>query len=119
MEIKGFTYGWDSHRGMLGTESAKKSIETMAAMGGNWAALAFAVTQEKFSSTRFGFDYRRTDTDREIETAIKQLKESGLKVCLKPILNCEDGTWRANITFPEREFPVYDENGRLRSYWNE
>lgn len=44
MEIKGFTYGWDSHRGMLGTDSAKKSIETMAAMGGNWAALAFAVT---------------------------------------------------------------------------
>lgn len=119
MEIKGFTYGWDSHKGMLGTEKANESVKALAAMGGNWAALAFAVTQEKFSSSRFGMDFRFVDTDREIETAIKQLKDSGLKVCLKPILNCEDGTWRANITFPEREFPVYDEHGRLKGYWNE
>lgn len=119
MEIKGYTYGWDSRRGMLVTEKAQQSIDALAAMGCNWAALAFAVMQEKFSSSRFGFDYRYTDTDREIETAIGQLKAKGLKVCLKPILNCEDGVWRANITFPEKEFPVYDEHGRLKSYWNE
>lgn len=83
MEIKGFTYGWDSHKGMLGTEKANESVKALAAMGGNWAALAFAVTQEKFSSSRFGMDFRFVDTDREIETAIKQLKDSGLKVCLK------------------------------------
>ena len=80
MEIKGFTYGWDSHKGMLGTEKANESVKALAAMGGNWAALAFAVTQEKFSSSRFGMDFRFVDTDREIETAIKQLKDSGLKV---------------------------------------
>lgn len=119
MEIKGYTYGWDSHKGMLGTEKSAESIKAMAAMGGNWACLAFAVTQERFSSTRFGFDYRWCNTDREIERGIAQLKENGLKVCLKPILNCEDGTWRANITFPEREFPVYDKSGKLVSYWNE
>lgn len=119
MEIKGYTYGFDSRRGMLGTEKSNESVKTMAAMGCNWAALAFTVTQERFSSTRFGFDYRFTDTDREIERAIAQMKECGMKVCLKPILNCEDGTWRANITFPEKEFPVYDKNGRLMSYWNE
>ena len=102
MEIKGFTYGWDSHKGMLGTEKANESVKALAAMGGNWAALAFAVTQEKFSSSRFGMDFRFVDTDREIETAIKQLKDSGLKVCLKPILNCEDGTWRANITLDRK-----------------
>ena len=119
MEIKGYTYGWDSHKGMLGTEKSAESIKAMAAMGGNWACLAFAVTQERFSSTRFGFDYRWCNTDREIERGISQLKENGLKVCLKPILNCEDGTWRANITFPEREFPVYDRSGMLVSYWNE
>lgn len=119
MEIKGFTYGWDSHRGMLGTEKSAESIKALAAMGGNWACLAFAVMQEKFSSSRFGFDYRFTDTDREIETSIRQLKENGLKVCLKPVLNCEDGVWRANITFPEREFPVLDAHGRPKGYWNE
>lgn len=119
MEIKGYTYGFDSRRGMLGTPEAQRSVDVMAEMGCNWACLAFAVIQEKFSSTRFGFDYRFTDTDREIETAIDRLKAKGLKVCLKPMVNCGDGVWRANITFPEKEFPVYDEHGRLKSYWNE
>ncbi len=119
MEIKGFTYGWDSRKGMLGTKRAQESVQALAQMGGNWAALAFAVTQEKFSSSRFGFDFRFCNTDREVEAAVKQLKDAGFKVCMKPILNCEDGVWRANISFPEKEFPVYDEHGRLKSYWNE
>ena len=117
--IKGYTYGWDSHKGMLTDPRSKTSIKRMSDMGCNWAALAFAVTQERFSSVRFGFDFRYCDTDREIETAIGNIKKLGMKVCLKPVLNCEDGTWRANITFPEREFPVYDELGRKISYWNE
>lgn len=119
MEIKGFTYGWDSRKGMLGTDRARESVSTLAAIGGNWAALAFAVTQERFCSTRFGFDFRFCNTDREIERAVAQLKDAGFKVCMKPILNCEDGTWRAGISFPEREFPVYDNKGRQISYWNE
>ncbi|MBR4346444.1 MAG: glycosyl hydrolase family 53 [Oscillospiraceae bacterium] len=117
--IKGYTYGWGSRKGMLGTERSAASIARMAAMGCDWAALAFAVTQEKFSSTRFGFDFRFCNTDREIEVCIDEMHRQGLKICLKPVLNCEDGTWRANISFPEKEFPVYDEKGRLRSYWNE
>lgn len=119
MEIKGYSYGYNSRRGMLGTEKAMESIKALAAMGGNWAALAFAVSQEKFCSPFFGFDYRRNSTDREIEKAVSQLHSAGLKVCMKPMVNCDDGTWRANISFPEREFPVYDQHGRLKSYWNE
>lgn len=119
MEIKGFSYGYDSRRGMLGTDKAIDSVKALAAMGGNWAALCFSVNQERFSSPSFGYDYRRNATDREIESSIKQLHDAGLKVCLKPMVNCDDGTWRAHISFPEREFPVYDEHGRLKSYWNE
>lgn len=117
--IKGYTYGWDSRKGMLTRPDAESSVVKMSEMGCDWAALAFAVTQERFSSSRFGFDFRFCNTDREIETAIARIKAHGMKVCLKPVLNCEDGTWRANITFPDREFPVYDEHGRLKSYWNE
>ncbi len=104
MEIKGFTYGYDSRKGMLGTEESKRSIEALAALGGNWAALAFFVTQERPSSSRFGFDFRFGNTDKEIEKAVGHLKEQGLKVCLKPMINCEDGTWRAMISFPDESF---------------
>ncbi|MCR5807753.1 MAG: glycosyl hydrolase family 53 [Oscillospiraceae bacterium] len=117
--IKGFTYGWGSRRGMLATSESERSTDRMAALGIDYCALAFAVTQERFSSTRFGFDFRFCNTDREIEKQIESLHRRGIKVCLKPVLNCEDGVWRANISFPEKEFPVYDEHGKKKSYWGE
>lgn len=118
---KGFTYGWDGHRGMYKTDESYSSMKRLAAMGGDWAALAFAVMQESFSSSRFGFDYRFTVTDSEIILAINRLKSLGLKVCLKPIINCEDGVWRAHITFPDIEFPVTKKPARPyhNTYWDE
>lgn len=101
MRVKGFTYGWDAHRGMYKTEESKESIHALASLGCNYTALAFAVYQDTFSSTHFGFDYKWTVTDREIELAIQRIKAEGMKVCLKPILNCRDGVWRACISFPE------------------
>lgn len=119
MEIKGFTYGWDSRRGMLGTERSAESIGAMSELGINWAALAFGVSQEKYCSTSFGADYRFTNTDREIERAVAQMKERGLKVCLKPVVNCRDGFWRAHITFPDKEpFGETDIFGRPKGCWN-
>lgn len=119
--IKGFTYGWGSRKGMLADERSVRSIDAMSELGLNWAALAFAVTQEKFSSSRFGFDFRFCNTDREIEGCIERLHQKGLRVCLKPVLNCEDGIWRANIAFPDREFPVSADKkqGRFSGYWDE
>lgn len=117
--IKGYTYGWGSRKGMLTDERSIRSIDAMTELGLDWTALAFAVTQEKFSSSRFGFDFRFCNTDREIEFSISELHKRGLKVCLKPVLNCEDGIWRANISFPEREFPVSPDKGRFTGYWDE
>lgn len=97
---------------MYKTPEAAKSMEHLASLGTNWTALAFAVFQEKFSSTHFGFDYKYTVTDREIETAVNKFHSLGVKVCLKPILNCMDGNWRAYISFPE---PTFGHN----KYWDE
>lgn len=118
---KGFTYGWDGRRGMYRSEKSLESMKRMTAMGTDWTALAFAVTQEKFSSSRFGFDYRFTVTDFEIILAIQRLKSLGQKVCLKPVINCEDGVWRANISFPDIEFPVTKNPSpkRFNTYWDE
>lgn len=112
MDIKGFTYGYGAGKGMFTSPDAQISMEKLASLGGNWVALAMTVTQEHFYSTRFGFDYRFTATDKELTHAINKLKSLGLKVCLKPILNNEDGTWRANIGFPEADWGDVD-------YWRE
>ncbi len=104
MFIKGFTYGFDGRRNMYNDERAGISVNRMAALGCDWTALAFTVLQDKFSSSKFGFDYRFGIPDRELEGMIKKQHDAGLKVCLKPIINCADGTWRANISFPEADW---------------
>lgn len=119
MEIKGFTYGWDSRRGMFSDSRSLESMKRMAQTGTQWAALAFGIAQEKYYSTHFGFDFRFNSTDREIEAAVANLHSLGLKVCMKPVLNCMDGTWRAHISFPEREFPPHHDRFEHRSYWQE
>ena len=112
MKIKGFTYGYDGRRGDYRTPEAALSMDRLAALGGDWAALAFAVFQDSYHSTQIRPDYRFTATDRDVTAAVEQLHERGLKVCLKPMVNCADGVWRACIDFPDTEW------GR-GSYWKE
>ena len=112
MKIKGFTYGYDGRRGDYRTPEAACSMDRLAALGGDWAALAFAVCQDTYCSTQIRPDYRFTVTDRDVAAAADRLHERGLKVCMKPIVNCLDHVWRAYISFPEPQ-----PGGR--DYWRE
>ncbi len=112
MFIKGFTYGFDGKRGDYRTEQAAQSMERLAGLGGDWAALAFVVRQDSFCSTVIRPDYRYTVTDKDVITAADKLHSLGLKVCMKPIVNSADGVWRANIRFPEPEYGDTD-------YWKD
>ncbi|MBQ3761937.1 MAG: glycosyl hydrolase family 53 [Clostridia bacterium] len=112
MFIKGFTYGYDGRRGAYRLEEAALSMQRMAELGGNWTALAFSVMQDSFSSTLIRPDYRFTVTDKDIAAAVNRLHSLGHKVCLKPMVNCMDGVWRARIAFPEPEWGDKD-------YWKE
>lgn len=44
-------------------------------------------------------------TDEEIYWGIEEAHQLGLKVCLKPVVNCADGTWRAHINFLSPDVP--------------
>ena len=110
--MKGFTYGYDGRRGMYRMPEAAQSRERLATLGGDWAALAFVVTQDSFCSTCIRPDYRFTVTDKDIIAAVSHLHSLGLKVCMKPMVNCMDGVWRARISFPEPEWGDKD-------YWGE
>jgi hypothetical protein len=112
MFIKGYTYGFDGRRGLYQTEEAALSMERLAALGGDWAALAFVIRQDHFYSTQIRPDYRYTVTDKDVITAANKLHALGLKVCMKPMINSADGVWRAHIHFPEREWGDQD-------YWRE
>ncbi len=112
MWIKGFTYGWRSKRGAYRTEAAIKSQDLLFDLGINWMALAFSVVQNSFFSTEILFDYRTTITDKDIIFAVNRAHNRGVKVCLKPVINCGDGMWRARIDFPDADMLGNDR------YWN-
>lgn len=103
MDIKGFTYGWDSKRGACLKEEAFKSQDLLFDTGINWMCFAFSIHQEKFSSTEIYFDYRNSLTDKEIIHTINRAHQRGIKVCLKPVINLRDGVWRALINFPDED----------------
>ncbi|MCL6604740.1 MAG: glycosyl hydrolase family 53 [Paenibacillus sp.] len=107
--FKGMTYGWGAKRGDYRTSSAVKSMEKLADTGSEWIALSFWTWQDTIHSTKIYYDYGYTPTDRDIEFAVKQAKQLGLKVCLKPVVNSKDGIWRARIGFPEEADQYWSE----------
>lgn len=74
-------------------------------VGATWIGIAFAALQERAQSTEIPFEDAPTVTDDEVRWAIRQAKAQGLKVCLKPVVNVADGTWRAFIGFFDKEVP--------------
>ena len=103
MFIKGFSYGYNGRRGDYRTPEAFLSMERLSSLGGDWAALCFVVHQDTYHSTVIRPDYRFTVTDQDLVSAVNHLHSLGLKVCMKPMVNCADGIWRAYIQFPQPE----------------
>src|SRR5699024_5531934 len=106
--VKGMTYGWNTTRGAYRTDKAVDSLKKLKETRSEWIALSFFALQDTYHSTDINFDYSNTMTDRDIIFAVKQAKSLGLKVCLKPVVNCRDGIWRARIGFPEEAVADWD-----------
>ncbi|WP_138495127.1 glycoside hydrolase family 113 [Paenibacillus pinistramenti] len=101
----GMTWGWTGVRGTWNTPEAEFSMEEMAKLGVNWTAIALSALQETAQSTEIPFEEAPTVTDAEVRWAIRKAKSLGLKVCLKPVVNVRNGTWRAHIAFFDHEVP--------------
>jgi len=110
MQFKGFTYGFLARRGAYRSAEGIRSQQLLAETGINWLCLAVAVNQDTAISTEMHFDYAATPSDRDIIAVVKRARENGIEVCLKPMVNCKDGTWRARIGFPDL--------GTDDIYWN-
>ncbi|WP_276355854.1 glycoside hydrolase family 113 [Cohnella caldifontis] len=103
--VNGMTWGWTGVRGTWAGPEAEFSMREMAKLGVNWTALALAAEQETGQSTEIPFREPPAVTDEEVRQAIRFAKSLGLKVCLKPVVNCANGTWRAHICFFEEDVP--------------
>ncbi len=113
---KGYTWGFFSRSGDFLTEKAEQSMKRLASNGLNWICIPVNSWQETFASTTVFSLYGMTQTDEEVIHAVKMAKSMGLKVCLKPMVNCLDRAWRARIDFPTEECGYWEK--WFRSYNN-
>lgn len=98
--IKGYTWGFNSGEGKWMTPEAEYSMERLAENGLNWICFPVNCYQETFYSLTVFAMFGRTQTDEEVRFAVRKAKSLGLKVCLKPMVDCLDRSWRARINFP-------------------
>lgn len=104
--VAGMTWGWTGVRGTWNTPQAEQSMRKMRdALGVNWTAIALGALQDTAQSTEIHYGNEPTVTDEEVTWAIREAKSLGLRVCLKPVVNCADGTWRAHINFFDIDVP--------------
>ena len=111
MNIKGFTYGYHAVRGLYDSEEGRYSQDALMDTGANWVCLAFPVNQKTYASTEILFDYQKNVPDLELIATIGRFHDRGIKVCLKPMINSDDGIWRALIDFPDETMLEED------TYW--
>lgn len=104
-QVFGMTWGWTGVRGTWAGPAAAASIAEMAKLNVNWTAIAFAAVQETPQSTEIPYWSEPTVSDEEIRWAIREAKSHGIKVCLKPVVNVGNGTWRAHIGFFDQDTP--------------
>lgn len=104
--ISGMTWGWSGRRGHWTGPEAEDSMNKMKQhLSVNWVTLAFGALQDHPHATEIHFREHPTITDEEMYGAIRHARSLGLKICMKPVVNCKDGTWRAHINFFDIDVP--------------
>lgn len=103
--VCGMTWGFTGVRGTWTTPAAVASMEAMSELNINWVTLAYAAVQATAQSIEVPFTEAPSLTDDEVRFAVRKAQAQGLKVCLKPMVNVGDGTWRAYIGFFDWDVP--------------
>jgi len=109
IEMKGVSYTAWQPTAML-TEDSYHSLTKAREVGCNWIALCVWWFQDNVNSTTIEPDYTRySATPESVVEAIKQCREQGMKVMLKPSVDCRDGVWRGEINPSDEWFSAYQE----------
>ena len=104
--IKGINFATFAPRGELGSPEARASLEKMINdLACDFVILTPAAVQDTPHSVFIDFASSRTSSDEELIDTIRYLHSRGIRVAIKPTVNCLDGSWRAYISFIEPDVP--------------
>lgn len=104
--IKGITFGAFAGAGEFNKKQAYTSLDkAIERTGANYIILVPNGLQDTPQSQEIDFTSPANLTDDELIRMIGYIHEKGLKIALKPTVNCKNGTWRAHICFFEKDVP--------------
>jgi hypothetical protein len=104
--IKAANFAPFPQRGILGSKDARQSL---AVLRETTAVTHIILTppglQETPQSEQISYSGEYSPEDEELRNFIAFAQKCGLKVILKPTVNCRNGVWRAFIDFFDHEAP--------------
>jgi hypothetical protein len=113
---RGMSFGYLARPGYYDSPEGRAAVNAMAQLGVRWVALMVTIMQETFASRRLFRDFEFTPDDDELERIIAHCHARGIRVMLKPMVECHDSAWRGRIRFPDRDQQI---QGRQVDYWGE
>lgn len=100
--FKGVNFAFYARNGYYSSPEGVRQIDKIAALGTPWVCLISTVMQETFVSTRQFRDFRITPSDDELIQTIDRFHKRGVKVMLRPMIECWDGLQRVHLApFPD------------------
>lgn len=118
--IKAVTFGFMTPRGKLADEKAKASMKKMVEeTAADTVILCLVALQKTAHTEKMSYIGKHMPTDNEVKEIIYYAQSLGLRVILKPMVNCEDGTWRAHINFFDKEVPCEPKWSKWFKYYTE
>lgn len=98
--IKGITFAPFAQKGSFRTKEAHESLDNLIdRTGADFIILVPNGLQENPQSEEICYTSVATVDDDELTEMILYAKSRGLRVALKPTVNCKNGAWRAHINF--------------------
>ncbi len=113
--FKGMTFGFYARNGYFSSPEAKAQVDKMSALGIEWICLVSTVLQEGLYSPRQFRDFKMTPGDDELADIIGYAHKKGMKVMLRPMIECWDGAQRCHINYPG---DVEIMPGKPITYWS-
>ncbi|MDP4177536.1 MAG: 1,4-beta-xylanase [Bacillota bacterium] len=104
--IKGFTFAPFAKQGSYLKKDIYKSLDTLKErVGVNFIIFVPTGLQDTPQSEEICYTSSLNISDEEFKDLITYSQKIGLRVALKPTVNCKNGTWRAHINFFDEDVP--------------
>lgn len=106
LDIKGVTFAPFSKKSAFEGEDVRKSFDCMLEnTGANFVIFVPTGYQKTPQSEEISFVSEQNIGDDELISMIRYAHQKGVRVALKPTVNCLNGTWRAHINFFDEDVP--------------